>query len=198
MRPLEILIVLLNLAALLMVYMPSRFQQRWFKFLPAAIVGITLAHLLLEQYRWQMVLAYLMTAVLFLRALPSLVRNSGMTAARGAWAVIAGGFACIWWLVALALPIILPVPHVPTPPGPYAVGSVLYDWTDLTRAEIYSSDPQAKREVMVQIWYPAQPDAAATPMPLMDHLDVALPALAQSLGLPSFALDHLRLITTHT
>ena len=82
MRPLEILIVLLNLTALLLVYLPSRFQQRWFKLLPAAIVVITFAHLLLEQYRWQMVPAYLLTALLFLRTLPSLLNNSGMPAAR--------------------------------------------------------------------------------------------------------------------
>ena len=117
MRPLEILIVLLNLTALLMVYIPSRFQQRWFKFSPAAIVVITLAQLLLEQYRWQMVPAYLLTAVLFLRTLPSLLKNSGMTAARGAGAFIAGGFGCAGWLLALALPIILPVPRVPPPAG---------------------------------------------------------------------------------
>ena len=121
-----------------------------------------------------------------------------MTAARGAGAFIAGGFGCAGWLLALALPIILPVPRVPPPPGPYAVGAVLYDWTDRTRAETYSSDPHAKREVMVQIWYPAQPNAAAQPMPLMDHFDVALPTLAQSLGLPSFTLDHLHLVKTHT
>src|SRR3954471_16721028 len=149
MRPLEIIIVLLNLTALLLVYLPSRLQQHWFKFLPAAIVVITLAHLLLEQYRWQMVPAYLMTAVLFLRTLSSLLKNSGMTAARGAGAFIAGGFGGVWWLITLALPIILPVPRVPTPPGPYAVGAVLYDWTDTTRPESYSSDPQAQREVMV-------------------------------------------------
>src|SRR5215213_5094226 len=138
MRPLEILIVLLNLTALLLVYIPSRFQQRWFKFLPAALVVITLAHLLLEQYRWQMVPAYLLTALLFLRTLPGLLKNSGMPAARGASAFIAGGCGCVAWLMALALPLILPVPRVPTPPGPYAVGAVLYDWTDMTRAEIYS------------------------------------------------------------
>jgi predicted dienelactone hydrolase len=198
MRPLEILIVLLNLAALVMVYLPGRVQQRWFTWVPAAIVGITLAHLLVEHYRWQMVPAYGMTAVLFGRTLPSLMKKVAMPAARGAGARLAGGFGGIAWLLALAVPSILPVPRVPTPPGPYPVGSVVYDWTDPARAESYAADPQAKREVMVQIWYPAQPAAAATPMPLMDHFDVALPALATSIGLPPFALDHLRLLQTHS
>lgn len=198
MRPLEILIVLLILVALVLVYRPAPWHQRWVALVPTAIVVLTFAHLLLEHYRWQMVPAYVLTAGLFVRTLPRLGHPSGRPAARGAGAVLAGGCAGVGWLLALALPLLLPVPRVPTPPGPYAVGSVLYDWTDPTRAERYASDPQAKRELMVQLWYPAQPDAAATPLPLLDHADVALPALAQTLGLPAFALDHLRLIHTHT
>jgi len=87
---------------------------------------------------------------------------------------------------------------LPTPPGPFAVGSVLYDWTDTTRAESYSSDPNAKRELMVQIWYPAQPAADAKTMPLLDNADAALPAFANILKVPAFTLDHLRLVHTHT
>src|SRR5262245_14133717 len=101
MRPLEIIIVLLNLVALLMVYIPSRFQGRWFKFLPAAIVVITLAHLITEQYRWQMVPSYVMTVILLLRSLPSLIKGANRNPGRGAWAFIAGGFGLVWWLVAL-------------------------------------------------------------------------------------------------
>jgi hypothetical protein len=139
-----------------------------------------------------------LTAALFLFTVPSLLKNTDPTPARGALAFLAGGFAFLWWLVAAALPIILPVPRLPTPLGPYAVGSVLYDWTDTTRAEAYSSDPNAKRELMVQIWYPAQPTADAKTMPFLNNFDVALPAFTQFLKLPSFALDHLRLVHTHS
>ena len=51
MRPLEIIILLLNLVALLMVYLPLRPPFRWVKFLPAGIVVITLVHLIVEGYR---------------------------------------------------------------------------------------------------------------------------------------------------
>src|SRR3954454_11842070 len=101
MRPLEIILVLLNVVALVLVYLPARFQQRWFKFLPAALVVITLAHLLLEHYRWQMVPAYLLTAVLFLRTLPSLLKNSAPTPARGAGAFILGGLGFVCALIAI-------------------------------------------------------------------------------------------------
>ncbi|MBI5880138.1 MAG: hypothetical protein HZB53_21015 [Chloroflexi bacterium] len=198
MRPLETAILLLNLIALLMVTIPLRPSRRWVRLLPAGIVVITVVHLGVEQYRWQMVPAYGLTAALLLFALPGLLKTTDSIPARGAPAFFAGGFGLLWWLVAAVLPIILPVPRLPTPPGPYAVGSVLYDWTDTTRAETYSSDPNAKRELMVQIWYPAQPAADARPIPFLDNFDAALPAFARFLKLPPFTLDHLRLVRTHT
>jgi predicted dienelactone hydrolase len=87
---------------------------------------------------------------------------------------------------------------LPTPPGSNEIGSVSYHWKDTTRAETYSSDPNDKRELMVQIWYPAQLTAASKMVPLIDNFNVALPALAKVLHIPSFVLDHLRLTTTHT
>lgn len=198
MRSLEIVILLLNLIALFMVYIPLNPSLRWVRFLPTGIVVITLVHLIVEQYRWQMVLSYGLTTALFLFTLPSLLKNTDPAPARGVLAFLAGGFGLLWWLVAAVLPIILPVPRLPTPPGPYAVGSVLYDWTDMTRVETYSSDPNTKREVMAQIWYPAQPNANAKTIPLIDNPDAALPVLAGALKLPSFALDHIRLVQTHT
>jgi predicted dienelactone hydrolase len=198
MRPLEILILLLLLVALVTAYIPRRPRPRALKFLPAAILVLILAHLILEGYRWQMVPAYFLAAVLFLRTLPGLLKNSEPPPARGVRAYIAGGLGLGCWLMAITLPVILPVPRVPTPPGPYAVGSVLYDWTDASRAETYSPDPDAKRELMVQIWYPAQPDADSRTIPYLDNFEASLPRLAGLVGLPSFALDHLRLIKTHT
>ncbi|MBI3738485.1 MAG: hypothetical protein HY258_05510 [Chloroflexi bacterium] len=192
------MILLLNVIALLTLYLPPRPSLRWLKFLPAFIVVLTLAHLLVEGYRWQMVPSYLLTAVLLVTTLPSLLKGRDQTPARGTLAFVAGGFGFLWWLIAAILPIILPVPRLPTPPGPYAVGSVLYDWTDTTRDEIYSPDPNDKRELMVQIWYPAQPTADAKTIPFLDNFDVALPAFGNFLKLPAFTLDHLRLVRTHS
>lgn len=198
MRTIESLIILLNLIALVTVYIPLRPQLRWVRFLPVVTVCLTLLHLIVEQYRWQMVLLYVLTAALFLLTVRNVLKGANNRPARGALAFAAGGFAFLWWLVAATLPIVLPVPRLPAPVGPYAVGSVLYDWTDTTRAETYSSDLNARRELMVQIWYPAQPAAGAQTIPFLDNFDVALPAFADFIKVPSFALDHLRLVRTHT
>jgi dienelactone hydrolase len=50
---------------------------------------------------------------------------------------------------------------LPAPTGRYHVGRTSYDWVDSQRAEIWSSNPQDRRELFVWVWYPAAPDADA-------------------------------------
>ena len=38
---------------------------------------------------------------------------------------------------------------LPAPTGRYKVGRVSFDWVDPERAEIYSSNPQDRRELLV-------------------------------------------------
>jgi predicted dienelactone hydrolase len=51
---------------------------------------------------------------------------------------------------------------------------------------------------MVQIWYPAQRMADWETIPYLDNFDVAIPAFADFLKMPSFTLEHLRLAQTHS
>jgi len=44
---------------------------------------------------------------------------------------------------------------LPAPTGRYSVGTVLYDWADESREEQWSTLPGKRRELMVQVWYPA-------------------------------------------
>ena len=44
---------------------------------------------------------------------------------------------------------------------PHATGTLTYHWVDASRAEIFTADPNARRELMVQVWYPA--DAVPSP-----------------------------------
>jgi hypothetical protein len=46
------------------------------------------------------------------------------------------------------------VPTLPRPKGSFAVGRIGYDWTDRSRREVLSKDVDAKRELMVYVWYP--------------------------------------------
>src|SRR5204862_5631369 len=60
------------------------------------------------------------------------------------------------------------VPTLPTPTGPFAVGKVTVHWVDESRVEPLSPNHEP-REVMVDIWYPAEPSNAAP----AEYLDAA-------------------------
>lgn len=57
--------------------------------------------------------------------------------------------------------------NLPMPSGPYAIGRVLYDWTDYARPEIYSNQVGAHRELLVWVWYPAVRQAGAQTAPYL-------------------------------
>jgi predicted dienelactone hydrolase len=61
--------------------------------------------------------------------------------------------------------------RLPTPSGPYAVGTVSYHWIDRTREEQWTKDPNDFRELMVQIWYPASNYDATQEAPYIPDLD---------------------------
>jgi dienelactone hydrolase len=46
---------------------------------------------------------------------------------------------------------------LPTPTGSFAVGRVIYDWTDDVHSDTLAPVPGTKRELLVWIWYPAAP-----------------------------------------
>jgi predicted dienelactone hydrolase len=57
---------------------------------------------------------------------------------------------------AVVLGIILPVFELPKPSGPYLIGTVTLHLTDVTRMEVQGSSPGGHRELMIQVWYPAE------------------------------------------
>ncbi len=57
---------------------------------------------------------------------------------------------------------------LPAPTGPYQVGRAEYHLVDDTREEIFTDNPDDVRELMVYIYYPAEPPPDATPVPYLD------------------------------
>jgi len=71
------------------------------------------------------------------------------------------------------------VAELPRPTGPHLVGTVLYDWTDDSREEQWSSGPQKGRELMVQIWYPTDSSQARKYEPYVPDFDRLKSSLIQ-------------------
>lgn len=111
-------------------------------------------------------------------------------------------------LLLAVLPAIFPVPEVPRPTGPFDVGTstvVLVDrdrddpfpLPDPESPETESPEPRDPRRLVVQVWYPAEPEDGREPVVWNDDWDVVGPALSRRLGLPWFFLDHLADVRGH-
>jgi dienelactone hydrolase len=102
-----------------------------------------------EGWRWQMSPAYFLVAALVLYG--SAHWLFGYRAP-----LIAGGAVVVFALVAIAACIVMPVFQVPAPTGPYKIGTQIRHIVDEDRRDLLSDNPNARRELVIQIWYPAK------------------------------------------
>lgn len=195
MRTLESLLLLVNSATFIALAFPRLRAKRITRFLSFTALLATGAQVLLEGARWQMAPAYAVTVSFLLisllpnvkgaaddsahRPLRRLERQAGITL--GAVALV---LTCL-------LPFAFPVFRFPAPTGPYAIGTLTYHWIDADRAEIFTADPNDRRQLMVQIWYPAKANASATRAPYLQD-GSALAPVARLLRMPGWVFTHLK------
>lgn len=194
MRTLEVVflaVLLLDLA------LPLLFRRRrldWLSPLAAATLAL---HLVVEGYRWQMAPAYLLAALLLARWVWRWRRPGDGAEQRSLAAIAAMIGGLLLWAVAVTLSLVFPVPRLAAPGGPYVVGTTTAQLRDDAREEVYTPAPEDKRQIVVQVWYPAAERGDSERAPYLAALEVAGPAMAQRLELPSFLLGHLDHIETH-
>jgi predicted dienelactone hydrolase len=189
MRPLEITLLLLLASFCVQLIARWRLPARAYRALPLAAMAVGVLHVFLEQTRWQMVPAYVLTVALALHLFHR--RERALSLSR-----IISILLVPIWLVAVALPMIFPVARLPRTTGPYAVGTASYQWDDTGRPEIYTAAPDDVRQIMVQFWYPTQAAPDADTVPFLERIETAGPILARRLHLPSFIFNHTALIRT--
>ncbi|WP_426454645.1 dienelactone hydrolase family protein [Paenibacillus sp. S-38] len=197
MRLLEILLVGACLTMLLQLGRLSVASKLTRMLTGTAGIALLALHLVVEGYRWQMLAVYitaLICAVLLLR--PAL--GVKVTPLRKTWRYAFAITAGLLVTASAALAAILPVFDLPKPNGPYMVGTRTLHLTDASREEKLTSDPKDKRELMVQLWYPAQNTSNGDRDMLFPEEDGAFEAykqaFAKELNLPKFALDYWKYI----
>jgi len=193
MRPLELTLPLLTGLFVMWPLLTGRRRPGWVNALPLLAFVALLLHLVLEGYRWQMIPLYLLVAATGVGGAGALLSPNPVEFRRRSWPGIALVGAALALAVASLLPALLPVPRLPSPSGPYAVGTVTVEMVDATRSEIYSGSTNEPRRFLIQIWYPAAPERGARPGPWMENAQIVAPAIAEWLNLPHFFLDHLKL-----
>jgi hypothetical protein len=85
----------------------------------------------------------------------------------------------------------------PQPTGQYAIGTLTYHWVDADRPEVFTADPYDRRELMVQIWYPAKGAPSSPRAPYIQDSDIVGRGLARFLRLPGFIFGHWKYINSH-
>lgn len=184
MRLLEIGLIVTEIVLL---FLPSR--QRTAIAIVAALLLILLPlHFVIEQPRWQMTLIYLLAPLLIAWRL-----FAPASVGRGlAWT--AGGLALLMLLLSVGLGILFPIVRLAELPGPYKVGTTTLALIDTERLDPYAPFPNQRRAVMMQLWYPAEEDVAGRRAPYLANGLTVAHAVAARFGLPSFLLNHVRLL----
>ena len=112
--------------------------------MPAIDEALAAAQVLVEGGRWQMLPAYALTALLLsLWGLPNFAAagvQPGRARLAGVGAALAIGAGGLGWVIAVALPMMVPVFRFPNPVGPHGIGTVTYRWVDSSRAEVFGAD----------------------------------------------------------
>jgi predicted dienelactone hydrolase len=147
----EILFLLIFALAILRLVLGPIHHRLTYATLSVAGFAAMALGAIFEGWRWQMVAAYAGFTVLALA-------SNKKSETKLPWRM-AGALPLLLMLSASAfLAHQLPVFSLPEPTGPYAVGTFDYSMTDESRKERYA--PERKRELYVEVWYPADPSAA--------------------------------------
>jgi len=201
MRIFEILTLGTLFLALAVRFWPVEKRPSWTNYLSGMAVLLILIHVVIEGYRWQMVPAYALTALLFLSSLRQLLGKKAILPI-GWGRKIANGiglsFGWVIFAIAAALPALFPVFQLPKPGGEFMVGTTSFVFIDDSRPETFTPDPDDKRLIYVQVWYPAEPTVGVEPVGMWVDPEKITSALASDFLVPEFVFSHLELIKSNS
>jgi predicted dienelactone hydrolase len=145
MRLFELVLLLVNVP-LLTWFLWGRALRRAWRILPVVALLSMILQIVLEGARWHMIPGYLATVCMLGYCRPQAVQP-------GHWTAVVG---MVLLLAAAALGTLLPVFQFPKPTGAYPVGTLTRHLVDASRQEPQSPRAPDYRELMIQVWYPAE------------------------------------------
>ncbi|MFF2089535.1 alpha/beta hydrolase family protein [Paenibacillus sp. NPDC058174] len=196
MRLFELLLFLSNIGLFAFTVLLKKGQRRIPLFIGSGISTLLLVvHWTVEGYRLQLIFPYCVT-IIFLaissyryfkktgtKKIPRFLSGSAYTA------------IAIMLVVTAGLMYIFPVFKLPAPTGEFKVGTQTFLFVDPNREEIFGQAEEGKRELMVQVWYPAQAGTGKY-APFIPDTQI-LSYMAESYGLPGFTFQHLKYVSSH-
>lgn len=199
MRLFEILLIIMDCAGIGYALLSTK-ASRIVKTVYTLLLVLVLAnHFFHEGWRWQMIPAYvvamLLVIVIFMRRYEAESRPGRKGMRYSGYAMLT-----LFLGVSIFLSLALPVFNLPQPEGPYAVGRHTFHFTDEKRVETLSDTGNNKRELMVDVYYPAASERGAYSMLFAnqdaEHFRPFIGKYAEGLGVPSVLLEYWKYITT--
>ncbi|MEK5643280.1 dienelactone hydrolase [Paenibacillus rhizosphaerae] len=196
MRLFELLLLLSNIGLFIITVLLKEGRRRVPVFVVSGIATLVLViHWTVEGYRVQLLFSYGLT-IMFLaisgyryfnkkgpKKIPRFMMGSVYTA------------IVIMLVVTAGLMYAFPVFKLPEPTGNFKVGTQTFHLVDTKREEIFDEARDRKRELMVQVWYPAQ-EGTGKYAPFIPNTPI-LRYMAANYGLPGFTFQHLKYVSSH-
>ena len=179
MRILEIIFISLGFLSLIALLLKKGFSSFWTRTLALLALVAGLCQVWVEGYRWQMIPAYALVALLAVHLVRDILHARRLSPL---WSL----FGMLWLISAVVLGSVLPVFSLPLPDGPFSIGTVTREWSRATLPEEAGEDSAASRKMVVQFWYPARPGQGGKAAPYRTSND------------GSALMRHLSLVKTHS
>lgn len=145
------------------------------------IVSLSL-HIVLEHVRYELIV-FLLGYMLFLLPVKSFKKSR----------VSLSSFIVF---TSITLFLAFPVYQMPTPSGPFVIGTQTFEVFDESRNEIYGD--LGTRAFNYQMWYPGIYDKDATRAPWLLDQEITSQALSRDFGFPGFLLNQTKFVSSHS
>ncbi|MCP1310085.1 alpha/beta hydrolase family protein [Paenibacillus tyrfis] len=153
-------------------------------------------HLLVEGYRVQLLFLYGFTILMLMLSLIDVfITQKAVRTASRIRRVLGRLFIVIGLIVTACFLYVFPVFDLPAPTGELKVGTQVFHFVDPNREETFGKPATGKRELMVQVWYPAQAGTGKY-APFIPDTRI-LRYMAANYGLPGFTFQHLKYVSSH-
>ena len=99
----------------------------------------------------------------------------------------------VFWLSACAalVSVLIPMEDVAKPTGPYQVGTQIIHMVDNDRSAWYGEESSGSREIMVRVWYPAQPQEGDQKAPYVYNEKLIGDMVSQGFGIPKYLMKNI-------
>ncbi|NUU61907.1 alpha/beta hydrolase family protein [Paenibacillus agri] len=196
MRLFELLLFVSNIGLFALTVLLKKGQRRISVFVASGIATLLMViHLTVEGYRVQLFFPYCITIIFLAISGYSYFKKTGPKKIPRVLLGLAYTAIATMLVVTAGLTYAFPVFKLPEPTGEFKVGTQAFHFVDPNREEIFGDARGSKRELMVQVWYPAQAGTGKY-APLIPDTQI-LSYMAANYGLPGFTLQHLKYVSSH-